>query len=39
MASNPDLTLLCSDRCGYAFTIGANGELSYEEITPAPVEN
>lgn len=35
MAANPDLTLLCSDRCGYAFTIGANGELSYEEITPS----
>lgn len=38
MAANPDLVLLCSDRCGYAFTIGANGDLSYTEITPAPAE-
>ncbi len=38
IAANPDVKILCSDRCGYAFTIGANGELSYEEITPAPAE-
>ena len=34
--ASPDGTILYTDCCGYAFTIGENGDLSYEEITPLP---
>lgn len=34
--ASPDGTILYTDCCGYAFTIGDLGEISYEEITPIP---
>ncbi len=30
--ASPDITLLVTDRCGYRFTLGENGQLSCEEI-------
>ena len=36
LSARPDATVLCTDRCGYAFTIGAEGELSCEAIGRVP---
>ena len=36
LQSNPDAQILCTDLCGYVFTLGPNGSLSYEEIDPWP---
>ena len=36
LQANPDVKILCTDLCGYAFTLEADGELSYEEIDPWP---
>lgn len=35
-AAREDVRLLISDRCGYVFTLGTNGQLSYEEIQKVP---
>ena len=36
--SNPGITLLCTDLCGYRFTLGPDGDVSYEEIDPWPAD-
>ena len=36
LQANPEVKILCTDLCGYAFTLGAEGDLSYEEIDPWP---
>lgn len=36
LQANPEVRILCTDLCGYAFTLGADGDLSYEEIDPWP---
>lgn len=34
--ASPEGKIFYTDCCGYAFTIGDSGEISYEEITPLP---
>ena len=36
LQANPEVKILCTDLCGYAFTLGEHGDLSYEEIDPWP---
>ncbi len=36
LASTPETQLLVTDVCGYCFTIGANGDLSFEEFDRLP---
>ena len=36
LQANPEVKILCTDLCGYMFTLGPDGELSYEEIDPWP---
>ena len=36
LAANPDMQLLVSDACGYCFTIGERGSLSFEEFDRLP---
>gem|GEM_PF-1707881 len=36
LAARPGARMFCTDRCGYLFTLGPDGQISYEEIDRAP---
>ena len=36
LAARAGAKVLCSDRCGYVFTVGPDGQLSYDEIDKLP---
>ena len=36
LAARPGAEVLCTDRCGYVFTLGVNGQLSCQEIDRVP---
>ncbi|MCR4621130.1 MAG: GNAT family N-acetyltransferase [Clostridiales bacterium] len=36
LAARPGAKVLCTDKCGYVFTIGQDGQLSFDEIDRVP---